>query len=404
MKMKGSTYFKVMVIIIFSLFIVLNAFAQGPRSKPFLPDIPQTWVKITPGPTEYMGRNLQPQCSGLPGTNPGFSFFVKGGLINNLLVFFDGGGACWDTMNCIYIPTYSPAVDQTIQGLTAAGGIFDTDNPANPFREWNFVFIPYCTGDIHWGSNDKEYPDYLKKYGGANVTIHHRGFDNFLVVLKWINENFSRPYEIFVTGSSAGSYGAILAFPYIQEAYPESKASILGDAGLGVVTESFHNNSMNNWGIQQNLPAWILGFDRPFSEYSNAEMYKMIAAYYSHTKIGQYTTAWDGMQALFYYFMLKHYDPTKWNNFLPVWCDWHNQMIKYADLAAQASNYRYYIGAGTDHTIMRYNKFYAEDSAGVPLVDWINAMVGNQGGTDGHGGILWENVKCVDCAAPVTCP
>lgn len=404
--MKRSTYIKLMVIVIFSLFIVLNAFAKDPQWKPFPHHIPQVWTKVTPGPTVYMGRHLHPQCSGFPGTNPEFSYFVKGGPINNLVVFFDGGGACWDTMNCIYYPTYYPTVNETVQGLTAAGGIFDTDNPANPFKDWNFVFIPYCTGDIHWGSNDKQYPDYLYKYGGVNFTIHHRGFDNFLVVLKWINEHFSRPHEIFVTGSSAGSYGAMLAFPYIQEAYPESKASILGDAGFGVVSEDFHNNYINNWGIQQNLPHWIPGFKRPFSEYSNGQMYRMIAHYYPHRKIGQYTTAWDGTQAYFYNVMLNTFDPTKWSSPPPqeVWCNWHHQMIEYADLAAKAPNYRYYIGAGTDHTIMGDDKFFDEDSAGVPFVDWINAMVGNQGGTHGHGGIPWKNVECVDCAAPVSCP
>jgi len=291
--MKRTQYIKMAAFICISFVFVCYSYAGNPEAKPFLPDIPQAWTKITPGPTVYMGRNLQPQCSGFPGLNPEFSFFVKDGPINNLVVFFDGGGACWDTMNCIYYPTYDPMVDESVEGLTAAGGIFDTDNPANPFRDWNFIFIPYCTGDIHWGSNDQKYSDYLGRYGGGEFTIHHRGFDNFLAVLKWIKENFSRPHEIFVTGSSAGSYGAMLAFPYIQEAYPDSKASILGDAGFGVVTEDFQTNSNNHWGIQQNLPHWIPGFKRPFSEYSNAEMYKMIAHYYPHRKIGQYTTAWD---------------------------------------------------------------------------------------------------------------
>ena len=394
--MKPSNYSKIMAIIAISLLIVVTAFAKSSQSK-----VPRTWTKITPGPTSSMGRNLQPQCSGLPGTNPEFSFFVKGGRIKNLLVFFDGGGACWDTMNCIYYPTYYPAVDETTQMFTATGGIFDTDNPANPFKDWNFVFIPYCTGDLHWGSNDKQYADYLNWYGGATFTIHHRGFDNFLVVLKWINDNFSRPREIFVTGSSAGSYGAILAFPYIQEAYPDSEASVLGDAGFGVLTEDFHNTSINNWGIQQNLPNWIPGFDRPFSD---AEMYKMIAAYYPDRKIGLYTTAWDEVQTFFYNIMINIDDPANWYNLLPVWCEWHHQMIDYANLAAQAPNYRYYIGAGTDHTIMAYDKFFEEDSAGVSFVDWINAMVENLGGTRGRGRIPWENVECTDCAAPLNCP
>ena len=263
--------------------------------------------------------------------------------------------------------------------------------------------IPYCTGDIHWGSNDHLYLDYLNMYGGGLIPAHHRGFDNFLVVLKWITEHFRSPHKIFVTGSSAGSYGATLGFPYIQEAFPKSKASLLGDAGNGVVTEEFQTNSINHWGIQDNLPAWIPGFDRPFSEYDLDEIYLMIADYYPRRKIAQYTTAWDWNQTFFYNVMLNLDDPAEWDNFFPVWCDWHGQMLDLVDSAADAPNYRYYIGAGDAHTIVGYDKFYTEDSAGVPFVDWVDAMVRNQGGTGGHGGIPWENVECDDCLDPVPC-
>ena len=402
--MRRIGYSRMMIFVVLSLFIASTSFAGNPRPKAFLPDIPQEWTEITPGPTEFMGRDLNPTCSGAPGTDATFKFFVKGGPVNNLLVFFDGGGACWDTMNCIYYPTYSPEADETVEGLALAGGIFDLSNPANPFKDWNFVFIPYCTADIHWGSADQIYEDYMGQYGGTEFTIKHRGFDNFLVVLKWITENFRKPHKILVTGSSAGSYGALMGFPYIQEAYPKSMASMLGDAGLGVVTEDFHNVQIHNWGFIDNLPIWIPGFERPFSEYSIAEMYKMIADYYPHRKIGQYTTAWDATQAFFYNVMINIYDPTKWGDFTPVWCDWHEQMLEHADLAAEAPNYRYYIGAGTDHTIMGYDKFFEEDSAGVPFVDWIKAMVENQGGTRGHGATPWKNLECEDCVAPLTCP
>jgi len=33
-----------------------------------------------------------------------------------------------------------------------------------------------------------------------------------------------------------------------------------------VVSEDFQNFYINNRGIQDNLPAWIPGFDRPFAE------------------------------------------------------------------------------------------------------------------------------------------
>jgi hypothetical protein len=101
--MRYSIKFKIAVAVTLTLLIVPCSFAGEPRSKPFLPKIPQTWIQIFPEPTEYMGRELSPTCIGLPGTNPEFSFFAKGGTVNNLVVFFDGGGACWESMNTIML-------------------------------------------------------------------------------------------------------------------------------------------------------------------------------------------------------------------------------------------------------------------------------------------------------------
>lgn len=404
--MRRIGYVWMMIFVILALFVA-SSFAGNPKSKPFLPSIPHTWTEITPGSTKFMGRDLNPTCSGFPGTDSTFKFFVKGGPVNNLVIFFDGGGACWHTMNCIAVPTYTRVVDENVWGLTnLAKGIFDMNHPKNPFKDWNFVFIPYCTGDIHWGSNDKEYvvgigPDGIP----ITITIRHRGFDNFLVVLKWITENFKNPHKIFVAGSSAGSYGALLGFPYIQEAYPKSMASMLGDAGFGVVTEDFHKVQINNWGHSQNLPTWIPGFERPFSDYSISEMYKMIAQYYPHRKIGQFTNAWDETQVRFYNVMLNIGNPYNWQVIPPqVWCDWHEQMLENADLAAESPNYRYYIAAGKAHTIMGSKEFYEEDSAGVPFIRWVEALVENQGGTRGHGAMPWKNLECYECEAPVSCP
>jgi hypothetical protein len=404
--MKRTRGFQFLVFLIAFFASVALSVAGNPKSKPFLPKISPEWTQITPEPTEYMGRSLCPTCIGLPGTNSEYSFFVKGGKVNNVVVFFDGGGACWESMNTIYYPTCYVDVGMTAEDLAASGGIFDTDNPANPFKEWSYVFIPYCTGDLHWGSGDYDYPDYMGKYGGGTVTAHHRGFDNFLVVLKWITENFKKPHQIFVAGSSAGSYGAMLGFPYIQEAYPKAKVSLLGDAGNGVISEDFHTDYINHWNFQDNLPDWIPGFDRPFAEYTISDMYLMIADHYRDSKVAQYTTAWDATQTYFYNVMLNISEPQYWDAWLPVWCDWHEQMMAYIDASAAASNYRYYVGAGMDHTILRYDKFYQEESAGVPFVKWVDAMVRSQGGRHGKGkgAKPWQNAECWECLDPLVCP
>jgi hypothetical protein len=63
-------------------------------------------------------------------------------------------------------------------------GIFDQTREDNPFKDWGFVYIPYCTGDLHMGANDATY---------GNVPIKHRGFVNFQAVLKYLEDNIDRP-------------------------------------------------------------------------------------------------------------------------------------------------------------------------------------------------------------------
>lgn len=425
--MKSSIFKAILIFILSSLFLSPLVSAKTPYNKPFLPDISEGWMEIDPLAVypdfEYNG--LAPSCADCPSTidpytgeettyDAKFTFFVKKGDSKNVVVYFQGGGACWDSLNCIYFHTFYEEVPPVQMFYDTEGrGIFDIENSENMFKDWSFVYIPYCTGDIHWGANDQEYPA-IDEYSrflaeeGESFTIKHRGFVNFQVVLKWIEDNFRNPSRIFVTGSSAGSYGAIMGFPFIKEAFPRSHVSVLGDAGNGVVSKGFQNESINNWGVQENFPDWIPGFEKSFGELSMAEIYKLIAEYYSHSKIGQYTTAWDWNQTFFYAVMLDidNYpdtnpfiwgDPAFWS---PSWEDWHNQMLEFAYDAAEAPNYRYYIAPGDTHTIMMSPLFYTEISQGIYFTEWIEAMVGNQGGTRGYGAMPWLNVECNDCSLP----
>jgi hypothetical protein len=388
-----------------------------------LPDIPKTWTEVKWADVypDFTYDGLSPSCAACPGDyNPEFSFFVKGGSTNKLVVYFQGGGACWDSVTCLYVHTYYEEVGITADYLNylgedpdGNGGILNFTRYKNPFKDWYFVYVPYCTGDIHWGANDQEYADISGFYGGEAQTIRHRGFVNFQVVLKWIEDNFGGPKKIFIAGSSAGAYGAIGSFPFIKEAFPKSEFFVIGDAGNGISSDSFKQDSIGNWNIQ--VPQWIPGYEGGYSpDMTSAGMYISYANYYPFSKVAQFTNAWDGTQAWFY--NLQHTDengfpltwnPAEWVNFPypEVWCDWHSQMLAFAyEAADEASNYRYYIAAGTGHTILMSSKFYEENSAGIPLVDWVESMVKNPFGKFGH--FLegkWKNLECEECGALVVC-
>lgn len=77
-------------------------------------------------------------------------------------------------------------------------------------------------------------------------------------------------------------------------------------------------------------------------------------------------------------------------------CNWNSQMVSQATATATAavlpSNYRYYIGTGSRHTMYGSDKVYTDTTGGVPtIVDWVNAML--------TGGPGWTNVQCSPASA-----
>jgi hypothetical protein len=56
------------------------------------------------------------------------------------------------------------------------------------------------------------------------------------------------------------------------------------------------------------------------------------------------------------------------------------------------SNYRYYIGTGSRHTMYGSDKVYTDNTSGTLIVDWVNQMLSRS--------MSWSNVECPD---PVTC-
>jgi hypothetical protein len=181
-----------------------------------------------------------------------YMFAVHPGKLNKLVVDFEGGGACWTTASCGFATAlFKERAEDSLKYIQQgySEGIYDRKNAKNPFKDWYHVFVPYCTGDIHWG-------DSVKTYGsGANAfTINHKGAVNVRAVLKWIADNFGAPEQIFVTGCSAGSYGSLLWAHHLIKQYPQSKVYQFGDSGAGIVTNNFLKDSFPNWNALQATP------------------------------------------------------------------------------------------------------------------------------------------------------
>lgn len=341
---------------------------------------PSGWVQLTPQAVELDGRLITPTCSGAPGADPEFKFWVKRGTVDNLVVFFDGGGACWDNVTCSLPRLAVDARDDdgfykgellATDDPNTLGGIFDLDNPRNPVRDWSFVFVPYCTGDVHSGSNTANYtnPD-----TGAAYTIQHRGADNFRVILEWMRQNFDAPDEILVTGSSAGAYGAATHYGRIRDTFTGGRAVMIGDAGQGVTTQDFLELRNGNWNYD--LPASVFGENASLT--ADDDIVAMLAAHYPNDRFGQYTTAHDITQSGFYALMGA-------TNACRAWTA---KMATDLRTRQSAGNFRSYLANGQSHTILRLPLFYTERTGGEAFVDWFAKMLGDAPPA---------NQACADC-------
>lgn len=354
-------------------------------------------------------KDIQPGCAFSDPTDPQeqFHFYYRKGTKPQTLIYFNGGGACWNGATCLtslttpVTPTTRPAYNPSLAAENSpegAGGIMDYTRADNPLKDWNMVFIPYCTGDIHIGSKDEFYIDPLGIIGGGSpVIVHHRGFDNFMAVREWLKQrpDRSNTKQVLVSGSSAGAYAALMNFPRIHSIYPGStKISLLSDAGTGVLTNNFLGTVFKPdgpWGTEHTLATWVPGISQ-ISNYNSLNFFTNLATgierHFTKSKFAYITTAWDGVQTLFLNIMRKTdqgiNDPNQWPDVGPVTTvEWHLRML--ATLNANAlinNNSKYYISAGTYHIglldAFAPGVFYTEKSAGdIYLKDWVNRLVAN---------------------------
>lgn len=147
----------------------------------------------------------------------------------DVLVFLDGGGACWNALTCFALGSaaagpYGAAQLAADVEAQRAGSLLDRTAPGNPFAGFTFVFVPYCTGDVHAGNAVRTYP-------GAPRPWHHRGAANLEAAFGWLASGLPAPSRVVVAGSSAGGFGSLHAFDLARTTWPSAKGYLVDDSG-----------------------------------------------------------------------------------------------------------------------------------------------------------------------------
>jgi hypothetical protein len=156
---------------------------------------------------------------------------------DNLVVVMEPGGACWDYDSCTGA--------NGIRGAANVDGIpddHDTLAPIispflnrgaddSPSRDWNMVYLPYCTGDVFTGNRVVTYHD--DTGAGPDVVFHHEGHADTTAVASWLDATFTHVPKLLVTGCSAGGGGALVNYHFLRKGlHGVDKGYLLDDSGF----------------------------------------------------------------------------------------------------------------------------------------------------------------------------
>lgn len=281
-----------------------------------------------------------------------------------LVIYLEGGGACFNNL-CESLHTWGP-------NLPTPGGIFDRTNTANPLRDWSWVYVPYCSGDVYAGQAETMLGGKLRYfYGHSNITAF----------LERIVPTFDTVDQVLLTGSSAGGFGATLNFPQTQRAFGSVPVVWIDDSAPPMSTTVYPPCLQQTWQAVWRLDRTVLAecgaaCDDPsaFSE----DLFDHIRATFPTMRGGLYSTLSDQtIRAFAGYGWTDGYDT----------CNGASNAVSAAVYQQGLGEVRtklmdtpglgsFYI-SGTSHTRLRASSFYTTQVGTTTLPQWIaNTLAG----------------------------
>lgn len=300
----------------------------------------------------------------------GYQFFVKRGDPTKVVFFLEGGGACFSEDTC------KPGSD-TYKRTVGAGpnggdqqGIFDGDDPRNPFAGWSMVYVPYCTGDVHIGNATKDY--------GDGVVVQHKGYVNASTALRQMAAMFPDAAQLVVTGESAGSVPTPLYAGMAHDLLPDARITVLADGSGAYPDIPVLNATIGGaWGTADAIPDWPENAGLTVEQWSLPGLFVQAGKHDPAIVFARHDYAFDHTQSFF-----AGLAGIPANDLVSL-IDKNEQEIEASGVTLLS-----YIAPGDDHTVLGKPAFYTEKVNGTAFVDWVTALVDGKPVADDH---------CTDC-------
>lgn len=284
----------------------------------------------------------------------------------DVVIYLEGGGACFDALSCA-------ANSGNVQSQKGEKnrGIFDRSEPENPVRDWNIVYVPYCTGDVHAGTRPNAT---VPAFPGTQMFVGHLNIQAFL---KRIVPTFPDAERVLLTGISAGAFGASINTLLVPRAFANVDVMLLNDSGPPLSSEYLSPCLQQKWRDLWGLDVSMLadcGSDCPNRDDFVFDFARHAASVYADRPSGFIEATEDGTISGF--FGAGEYGCLTVPFVTPVPADrFREGVINFRDAMRVWPKFSSYLPSGTQHTWIAGDSLYTSSIGDTRLVDWLRSLV-----------------------------
>lgn len=349
-------------------------------SVPDLPGGADPLPASNPGEWAWMGPDEfghVPECMDGSKTGLGISRSPNGS--KKVLVFMMGGGACFDGQTCA-IADHALSADHADSAdfdefKVGAGAqtVMNRTNDANPFKDWNYVYVPYCSGDVFSGANTSGF-DNRPQLGYKNVSAY----------LPRLKATFKDAEQFVLSGTSAGGYGAAYNYVQVQKAFNWLDITVVDDSGPPL-SPTFSPTCLqekwkNTWHMDQTSPiegTFPIGID-PKSGVAGGGLLELVQDVVSaHPKSKFAFISHEGDLVMRYFHGIGH----SFNCSLPglIGADDFATGLREVRDKMKGDNFLTYYGPGSGHQyFMKDADLFETTVDGVTLAQWLDQIVNDK--------------------------
>ncbi len=268
-----------------------------------------------------------------------------------VLLYLEGGGACWDEATCHGSRPMTKRSASAIPLEMRDTGILNRYQPTNQYVGASVVHASYCDGSMWLGDQDVTY--------GETLT-YHRGLANVSAAVDTMKRRFPHPSVIILAGSSAGGYGTMSAYVVARNRYPGTPIVIFNDSGpwlLNADKHAMYSGTMENWPLAPLLPNDCAGCDT-----QPIHLARWVLDRDPGTRIALFSYRDDRTMAVDFLGLGDSYRPLL-------------EQTSDAIHAAHPDRFKRFFVDGTGHTVLLTLDYYQISRDGQLFSDWSNKLL-----------------------------